>query len=166
MNPSILAEIEQLRQLKTAALRTRFREVVGEQSRSNNCQSLLWRIAWRLQAQAEGDLGERARRRALEIADDADLQLRAPKDFLSESAPSPATASPHRKPLHRDARLPVPGTVLTRQYENRRIVVTVLANAFEYQSRRYRSLSAIAREVTGTRWNGLLFFGLAERGKR
>jgi hypothetical protein len=56
--------------------------------------------------------------------------------------------------------------VLTRQYGNRRIVVTVLADAFEYQSRRYRSLSAIAREVTGTRWNGLLFFGLAKRGKR
>jgi hypothetical protein len=166
MNPSILAEIEQLRQLKTAALRTRFREVVGEQSRSNNRQSLLRRIAWRLQAQAEGDLSERARRRALEITDDADLRLRAPRDFLSENAPSAAAASPHRKPLHRDARLPVPGTVLTRQYENRRIVVTVLANAFEYQSRRYRSLSAIAREVTGTRWNGLLFFGLAERGKR
>jgi hypothetical protein len=53
--------------------------------------------------------------------------------------------------------------VLTRQFENRRIVVTVLENGFEYQSRRYRSLSAIAREVTGTRWNGLLFFGLLER---
>ncbi|HEY7334348.1 MAG TPA: DUF2924 domain-containing protein, partial [Bryobacteraceae bacterium] len=71
------------------------------------------------------------------------------------------------QPLHahsrRDSRLPAPGTVLTRQFENRRIVVTVLENGFEYQSRRYRSLSAIAREVTGTRWNGLLFFGLLER---
>jgi len=53
--------------------------------------------------------------------------------------------------------------VLTRPFENRRIVVTVLEQGFEYESRRYRSLSAIAREVTGTRWNGLLFFGLAER---
>jgi hypothetical protein len=108
-------------------------------------------------------LSERARRRALEIADDADLRLGVPPDFLAESVPPLAGASPHRKPPHRDTRLPVPGTVLTRQYENRRIVVTVLEDAFEYQSRRYRSLSAIAREVTGTRWNGLLFFGLAER---
>jgi hypothetical protein len=53
--------------------------------------------------------------------------------------------------------------LLTRQFENRRIVVKVLQDGFEYQSQRYRSLSAIAREVTGTRWNGLLFFGLAER---
>jgi len=45
----------------------------------------------------------------------------------------------------------------------RQVVVKVLGDGFEYESRRYRSLSAIAREVTGTRWNGLLFFGLAER---
>jgi hypothetical protein len=166
MNPSIVAEVERLRQLKTAVLRTRYREVLGEESRSSNRQSLLRRIAWRLQARAEGDLSERARRRALEIADDADLRLRAPKDFLAQSAPSPVGASPDRIGSRRDARLPVPGTVLTRQYGNRRIVVTVLDDAFEYQSRRYRSLSAIAREITGTRWNGWLFFGLAERGKR
>jgi hypothetical protein len=59
--------------------------------------------------------------------------------------------------------LPIPGTVLTRQFNNRRIVVTVLDDGFEYQSKRYGSLSAVAREVTGTRWNGLSFFGLAER---
>ena len=166
MNPSIAAEVERLHQLKTAALRTCYREVLGEESRSSNRQSLLRRIAWRLQAKAEGDLSERARRRALEIADDADLRLRAPKDFLAVGAPSPVGASPDRIGSRRDACLPVPGTVLTRQYRNRRIVVTVLDDAFEYQSRRYRSLSAIAREVTGTRWNGLLFFGLAKRGKR
>jgi len=56
-----------------------------------------------------------------------------------------------------------PGTLLTRQFENRRIVVKVLEDGFEYQSQQYRSLSAIAREITGTRWNGLLFFGLSER---
>ena len=156
MNPSIVAEVEQLRQLKTAVLRTRYREVLGEESRSSNRQSLLRRIAWRLQAKAEGDLSERARRRALEIADDADLRQRVPKDFLAQSAPSPVGASADRIGSRRDARLPVLGTVLTRQYRDRRIVVTVLADAFEYQSRRYRSLSAIAREVTGRRWNGRL----------
>jgi hypothetical protein len=63
----------------------------------------------------------------------------------------------------KDYRLPGPGTLLTRRLGDRQIVVKVLAEGFEYESRRYRSLSAIAREVTGTRWNGLLFFGLAER---
>jgi hypothetical protein len=61
---------------------------------------------------------------------------------------------------HQDCRLPGPGTVLTRRLGDRQIVVKVLAEGFEYESRRYRSLSAIAREVTGTRWNGLLFFWL------
>ena len=59
--------------------------------------------------------------------------------------------------------MPGPGTLLTRRLGDRQIVVKVLNDGFEYEARRYRSLSAIAREVTGTRWNGLLFFGLAER---
>ncbi len=53
--------------------------------------------------------------------------------------------------------------LLTRRVGDRQIVVKVLKDGFEYESRRYGSLSAIAREVTGTRWNGLLFFGLTER---
>jgi DUF2924 family protein len=163
MEPSIVAEIEQLRQLKAAALRVRYQEVLGEESHSSNRQFLFRRIAWRLQARAEGGLSERARRRALEIADDADLRLRAPEGFLAEGASQQARPPVDRAAPRRDERLPVPGTLLTRQFENRRIVVTVLEQGFEYQSRRYRSLSAIAREVTGTRWNGLLFFGLTER---
>jgi hypothetical protein len=59
--------------------------------------------------------------------------------------------------------LPTPGTLLTRRVGDRQIVVKVLSDGFEYETRRYGSLSAIAREVTGTRWNGLLFFRLTER---
>ena len=163
MEASIVAEIEQLRELKVAALRVRYREVCGEESRSSNRQFLFRRIAWRLQARAEGDLSERARRRAREIADDTDLRLRAPEGFFREDTAQQFNPPVDRDPSRRDGRLPIPGTLLTRVFENRRIVVTVLKEGFEYQSRRYRSLSAIAREVTGTRWNGLLFFGLAER---
>ena len=53
---------------------------------------------------------------------------------------------------------------MSRVYRDRTVVVKVLQGGFEYRGRRYRSLSAIAREATGTRWNGLLFFGLAKRG--
>src|SRR5262249_50745281 len=102
------------------------------------------------------DLSERARRRALEIADDADLRKKVPSQF----APPPA----HRSRL--DARLPVPGTLLTRVYGGRTIEGRGLAGRFEYQGARYQSLSAVARAVTGTRWNGLVFFGLAKRGER
>jgi len=62
-------------------------------------------------------------------------------------------------PSH-DARLPLPGTLLVREYKGRDIVVKVLDGGFEFEDRRYKSLSAIAREVTGSKWNGYLFFGL------
>jgi hypothetical protein len=163
MEASIIAEIAQLRELKAAALRVRYREVCGEESRSWNREFLFRRIAWRLQARAEGDLSERARRRAFEIADDADLRLRAPEGFLAECTSHQSDPALARSVAQRDGRLPQPGTLLTRSFAKRRIVVTVLKDGFEYQSQRYRSLSAIAREVTGTRWNGLLFFGLTGR---
>jgi hypothetical protein len=71
-----------------------------------------------------------------------------------------------RAGLGGDRRLPCFGTLLTRQFENRTIVVKVLENGFEYQAQRYRSLSAVAGEVTGTRWNGLRFVALMERRDR
>jgi hypothetical protein len=162
MDPALVAAIEELRAANVTALKKHYQKVFGEESRSSNKQHLFRRIAWRLQANAEGDLSERVRLRSAEIADDGDLRIRAPKDFLRGAAMShPWTSDRSRAP--RDWRLPAPGTLLTRRLADRQIVVKVLEEGFEYESRRYRSLSAIAREVTGTRWNGLLFFGLAER---
>jgi hypothetical protein len=161
MDPAVIAAMEELQDLKVAALKKRYRELFGEESKSSNKQFLFRRIAWRLQANAEGDLSERARRRAAEIADDRDLRVRAPKEFLTR--PDSLSGSVHRTRPPKEGRLPGPGALLTRRVGDRQIVVKVLSDGFEYESRRYRSLSAIAREVTGTRWNGLLFFGLAER---
>jgi hypothetical protein len=161
MEKTVIRSIEELGSSKIPALKKRYRELFGEESKSSNRQFLFRRIAWRLQANAEGDLSERARRRIGDIADDRDLRVRAPKEFVAR----PESGSPliDRAGPPKDYRLPGPGTVLTRRLGDRQIVVKVLAGGFEYESRRYRTLSAIAREVTGTRWNGLLFFGLAER---
>lgn len=161
MDQAVVAAIEELRAANVAALKRQYQKVFGQESRSSNKQHLFRRIAWRLQANAEGDLSERARLRSAEIADDSDLRTRAPKDFLQAAMSNLWTADRSRAP--RDWRLPAPGTLLTRRLADRQIVVKVLEEGFEYESRQYRSLSAIAREVTGTRWNGLLFFGLAER---
>jgi hypothetical protein len=160
MDAPVWMEIEDLRKLKTGALRAKFREVFRAESRSSNREFLFRRIAWRLQACAEGDLTERARRRAAEVANDADLRARAPRSFAAELS----GLAPARRPrLTSDSRLPPVGTVLQREYRNQLIQVQVRADGFEYRSRAFRSLSAIAREVTGTRWNGFLFFGLTER---
>jgi hypothetical protein len=161
MDPTTIKALEALQDLKVAELKKRYRELFGEESKSSNKQFLFRRIAWRLQANTDGDLSERARRRATEIADDRDLRVRAPKEFLARPVPASWVVDRTRPP--KDGRLPGPGTLLTRRVGDRQIVVKVLTDGFEYESRHYRSLSAIAREATGTRWNGLLFFGLAER---
>jgi hypothetical protein len=161
MDPTVITALEALPDLKVAELKQRYRELFGEASKSSNKQFLYRRIAWRMQANGEGDLSERARRRATEIADDRDLRIRAPKEFLASSDSGSWIVDRTRPP--KDGRLPAPGTLLTRRLGDRQIVVKVLRDGFEFEYRRYRSLSAIAREVTVTRWNGLLFFGLAER---
>jgi hypothetical protein len=63
----------------------------------------------------------------------------------------------------RDIRLPKPGDILCRYYKGLEIRVRVLESGFEYDGRRYRSLSAIAKTVTGAHWNGLLFFGIVRQ---
>ena len=161
MDPAVWTEVDQLLTLKTAALRAKYREVFGAESRSSNKQFLFMQIAWRLQARCEGDLSERARRRAAEMADDAEMRLRAPRQFVTALRPQSPPSGTHRRP-QRDWRLPQAGTVLTRAYRGQPVVVHVLADGLEFQGRHYRSLSAIAREVTGTRWNGLAFFHLTE----
>ena len=59
---------------------------------------------------------------------------------------------------------PLPGTVLTREYKGREVRVRVLEKGFEYEGQPYRSLSAVAKAITGSHWNGRLFFGL-RKGK-
>jgi hypothetical protein len=78
LNAIVIAAIEQLRGFTVPALRTKYREVFGEESKSSNKQFLFRRLAWRFQANAEGGLSERAHRRAADIADDSDLRTRAP----------------------------------------------------------------------------------------
>jgi hypothetical protein len=161
MDHTVVAAIEQLRTLNVIALQKKYQQVFLEKAKSSNKQYLFRRIAWRLQANAEGGLSKRACHRAVQIADEADLRTRAPKGFLSAQVSAASTVD--HPQAQRDARLPASGSLLTRRLNDRQIVVKVLAEGFEFESRHYRSLSAIAREVTGTRWNGLLFFGLTER---
>jgi len=163
MDASVLREIENLRRLSVGGLRERYREVFGEESRSGNKEHLFRRIAWRLQANAEGDLSERARRRALELANHADLRVRAPKSVLGTDAQRGTRVTA----IHgaRDSRLPKAGTLLTREFKGAVYVVKVLEEGFEYQGRRYQALSRIATEIAGTRWNGFMFFHCGQEAR-
>ena len=162
METTIRKEIEALRHMTVAQLKKKYMEVFGEETRSHHKHFLFRRIAWRIQALAEGGLSERARRRALEIANDADLRVSAPKTtFQQDCSLSSGNAVNVRLTAVADPRLPAPGGVVERRYKGRDIVVKVRQEGFEYEGKLYKSLSAIAREVTGTKWNGFLFFGCA-----
>ena len=156
MNPAVHRQIESLRKLTVKELKMRYRELFGEASPSSNGAHLFRRIAWRLQARAEGDLSQRARQRAADLAEDVDLRVRAPLTFCRQVDEPPTGTI-------RDSRLPAPGALLQRWYQGRWIVVRVLEDGFEYNAQKYGSLSAVAHQVTGTRWNGFVFFLKPER---
>jgi hypothetical protein len=124
MDERVYTEIERLRSLRIQGLRARYREVFGEDSRTAHKQHLVRRIAWRLQVQAQGDLSERARQRALEIANDADLKTQVPRHW---EGPGPTAQNP---PQGRHAgRIPPAGTLLRRVYGPLAIVVSPLITA-------------------------------------
>src|SRR4051794_36268824 len=152
MSPNVARELAALQRLTLPQLRARYAEVFGETTNANNRVWLVKRLAWRLQALAEGDLSERARQRARELANDADLRLNPPKTIpLPVPAETPAPRSQN------DDRLPPAGTVLTRSYKGRVLQVKVLADGFEYDGQVYPSLSAVAKAITGSHCNGFLF---------
>jgi hypothetical protein len=165
MDTAVLREIESLRRASMADLRKKHQEVFQEETRSKHREHLFRRVAWRLQAVAEGDLSERARGRAQQIAQDGDLRINAPRDFFTVAGERVQTTG-DRNRREQDRRLPLPGALLTRKWKGRTVLVEVLAKGFRYENRQYSSLSAIATAITGTRWNGLAFFGLTRPASR
>lgn len=159
MSLNVQKELAGLGRMTVGQLRDRFAEVHGEPTRSFHKEFLVRRIIWRLQAIEEGDLTERARKRAAEIANDADLRLRPPTSLKLVRADDEQSVTTSLK-VAPDQRLPIPGSLLTRDYKGRRLNVRVLPEGFEFEGEVYRSLSAIAKVVTGTHWNGWLFFGI------
>jgi len=162
MSMNVAREVAALKRMTVKELRGRYLDVFGETTRSGNKDWLWKRIAWRMQANAEGDLTERARRRAEELANDADLRLRRPPDRPAPSAAG--TTRTAKVDFGSRAGELMPGTLLTRPYKGRMVTVTVLDNGFEHEGEVYRSLSAVAKAVTGSHWNGNYFFGLKGRG--
>ena len=145
-----------LHRLSVQKLRERFAEAFGEPTTGHNKPWLIRRIAWRLQERAEGGLSERAQRRARELADDADLRVIPARPGVQ---PNPRPAAPP-EPTSSDPRVPPVGSAITRTYKGKVLEVNVLADGFEYRGQTFRSLSAVAKHVTGSHLNGFAFFGL------
>jgi hypothetical protein len=143
MSDTVLAQIAALKTKSTPELRKMWRELFDREAPVLGRRYLEDRLAFRVQELRFGGLSDRARRKLDALADQ--LEPKAAR--------------------RRDPGRLLPGTELRRQWQGTEHVVRVREHDFEYDGRPYRSLSAIAREVAGSRWNGWLFFGLRPHGK-
>lgn len=144
MSDEIQRELDALQRMTTGDLVRRYEELHGEPCRTRHRAYLVRKVAWRIQANAEGDLSERARRRAVELANDADVRVMAPKTMVCPPQPGTgrtALRSVETKPPA-DPRLPSVGSAIVRQYKGRTLRVLVQEDGFEFDGDRYRTLSA------------------------
>ncbi len=151
-------DLHRLVRMQPSELQRLHRSIFGCDTPSGNPEQARRKIAWRIQSEREGGLPESARQHALAIARASSLRIRLNR--RNPDSPLPHATVTGIVSDH-DSRLPMPGSVIVKEHRGRRIIVRVLDSAFEYDGKRFRSLSAIAKEITGTKWNGMLFFGLA-----
>ena len=161
---SVAAQIHAMESLTVNELRAEYERLFGEPTKARNRKWLFRGCAWRIQELAFGGLSERAKQRAKELARDCDVRPRGGKADAIVNAAAGKKVVPFQPAPVSDT--PLPGTVLTREYKGETIQVRVLDGAFEYQGQVYRSLTAVARAVTGSHWNGRAFFGLKKGAKR
>jgi hypothetical protein len=152
---TIAEQIKTIEKLKGAALRATFTEVLGVETKSNHRPYLIKRIADALQTRAAKETEAATQRVAKGVA-----PTRTKKVTTKDPDAQPTTTR------ERDPRIPAPGTIIEREHDGKTVRVKVLEDGFEYGGRTYRSLSAIAREVTGCTWNGLLWARLIPYAKR
>jgi hypothetical protein len=138
---NIPVRLAALKAMKTPELKEQWRDLFGTEPPPYNRRFFESRLAYRIQELAYGGLKPETVKRL---------------EALGEQLDGGSIA----KRRMRQERRPIAGTRLIRDWQGVEHTVTVLADGFEWQGRPYRSLSAIARAITGTRWNGWVFFGL------
>ncbi len=147
--PNAPAQMAALDRMSVDELAEKFRELYGEPTRTRNKPYLRKRLMWRIQELSEGGLSLRARAKIDELSDEFPERWRM-RQAASSGIPAPSV----------DSRLPAPGCTIEKTHDGTLHRVTVLEDGFEYQGEAFRSLSAIAKRITGTNWNGFTFFGL------
>lgn len=153
------AQLAALYKMSVAQLAEEYLRLYGAPTRTRNKPYLQKRLAWRIQELAHGGLPASALQRIKELGDDLPERWRMKQDAKVRAAAPLEALEP------RDSRVPPVGTIVRRDFDGVTHEVTICAEGFAYAGERYKSLSAIARHITGTPWNGFLFFGLKKRGK-
>jgi hypothetical protein len=143
---SVVAQLTALRRMSVVELKQRWETLFGTPAPNNSRSYLEVRLGNRIQELMLGGLS-RDTRRVLDLL---------VKELEGKNS---------RKAIMTDPRKPIPGTRLLREWDGAEHSVTVLRDGFDWQGRKFKSLSAVARAITGTQWNGYRFFGLREAGR-
>jgi hypothetical protein len=143
----IPARLAALKTATTPELKAQWRDLFDSEPPPFNRRYLESRLAYRIQELAYGGLKPETIRRLERLGEELDGGDRKKSRVRADS-------------------MPIAGTRLIREWQSVEHVVTVTSDGFEWQGRPYKSLSAIARAITGTRWNGWVFFGLRSRRAR
>lgn len=146
---TVLRQLAALAKMKAPQLREKWRELNGSEPPAYNRQYLLRRLAHRIQEMYYGGLDDRAKQRLAQVAETDPLAC--------------VTKKPRKKPA--DAQL-VQGTRFKRRWRGVEYEVTVVEGGFKYDGQVYRSLTAVATAITGTKWSGRVFFGLPAKKRR
>ena len=144
LDQTVLSRLAGLKALSVKELKAEWEKLIGTAAPNNSRAFLELRIAYRLQELNYGGPDRETRRMLDLLADEVEGHNR-------------------RKHQIADPRNPVVGTKLIREWDGVENTIIVLKDGFDWKGRRFKSLSAVAREITGTRWNGYRFFGLRER---
>jgi hypothetical protein len=146
----ILGQLAELPTLTYPQLKERWKALFGGEAPTFNKPYLVKRLAYRIQEMHYGGLTEAAKARLTEIRHQYEID---------------DEGRVGQKPVVENGDRPVTGTKLVREWRGERYEVTITAAGFEFDGRPYRSLSAIAKAITGTHWNGRVFFGLGPSRK-
>jgi len=139
----VLARLAALKDMTVRELKSEWQALIGSPAPNNSRPFLERRIAYRIQELTFGGITKPTRQLLDALADEVE-------------------GKKVRKSMISDPRNPVIGTRLVREWDGTEHTITVLKDGFDWQGRRYKSLSAVARDITGTQWNGYRFFGLRE----
>jgi len=146
--PTVLRRVAELNGMDLGQLRERWRELFDSEPPTYGRAMMMKRLAYRIQELAYDGLSSQVRDQMDRILEVAGYDEMGRKNFVKKQTG------------------PVPGTLLIREWKGGRHEVTALENGFEYCGRRFRSLSAVAFHITGTKWNGPLFFGARNGGSK
>lgn len=147
MNANIVRQLVALHSASSEELRKRWHDLNGSAPPPYNRKFLISRLAYRLQVLSVGGLSRETETRLQSIGEQLDGGNLVVRRIRTD-------------------RKPIAGTRLVREFRGIEHSVTVTTDGYEYQGQPFKSLSAVARAITGTRWNGWIFFGLVRSGER